>query len=215
MNTHTNATRILCYGDSNTWGRSGQSTERYPTSVRWTTLLQQKLGQEFEVIEEGLRSRTTNLDDSDPEFPGRNGMTYLRPCLESHSPLNIVILWLGTNDLKTKFDRRPEEVVAALEQMVFEVQNAAYARNHNKPKILLISSPLVKEEVLQPKSQFEGAGEKSKQLAPLIEELARKTQAGFLNLALHVEAGDFDGVHLDPDSHSKVAELMYGEVTRL
>src|SRR5258708_3847860 len=188
MNTDTRAIRILCYGDSNTWGRSGENTTRYPVNVRWTGILQEKLGYGFEVIEEGLRSRTTNLDDDDPQFPGRNGLTYLRPCLESQHPLDLVVLWLGTNDLKVKFNRNSTEVAAALEELVSEIKDA---------KILLISPPIVKEHVLKPKSQFVGAGEKSRQLAILIEKLAQKTGCLFLDIALLVEPGDFDGVHLE------------------
>ena len=47
--------QILCFGDSNTWGYDGESRERLPWGVRWTSLLQEKLNkEEYRVIEEGL-----------------------------------------------------------------------------------------------------------------------------------------------------------------
>lgn len=215
MNVNKNAIRILCYGDSNTWGRSGQDTKRYPVNVRWTGLLQEKLGASFEIIEEGLRSRTTDLDDDDPQFPGRNGLTYLRPCLESHNPLDVVVLWLGTNDLKSKFHRGAEDIAKALEILIEEIKSIAFSNNEQSARILLISPPVVKEEVLKPKSQFAGAGNKSKKLSLLIKNLSEKTGCDFLDLANHVEPGDFDGVHLEVEAHTVVAEKICEEIKKI
>jgi len=203
MNTNPRAIRILCYGDSNVWGRSGKETTRYSANIRWTSTLQEKLGSDFEVIEEGLRSRTTNLDDDDPQFPGRNGLTYLRPCLESQGPLDLVVLWLGTNDLKTKFNRSASDVALALEDLISVI----------KPiPVLLVSPPLIKEHVLKPKSQFIGAGEKSRELAPELGKLAQKTGSDFLDMSQLVQPGDFDGVHLEPESHPIVAQAIYEKI---
>ncbi|MBP9819506.1 acylhydrolase [Candidatus Woesebacteria bacterium] len=208
MNIKLQATRVLCYGDSNTWGRSGASVDRYTVGVRWTSLLQAKLGNDFEVIEEGLRSRTTDIDDDDPQFPGRNGLAYLRPCLESHNPVDVVILWLGTNDFKTKFNREAKDVAEALKTLITEVKNVASSKKNQLPKIILVSPPLIKEEVLKPHSQFAGAGRKSKELAPLIKNLAEETGCEFVNLS-SIEPGDFDGVHLEPEAHQSVANELY------
>lgn len=105
MNTNVNAKRVLCFGDSNTWGYIPASGKRHPVGIRWTTLLQEKLGSDFEVIEEGLNSRTTDMND--PKHVGKNGLAYLRPCLETHDPIDLIILMLGTNDMKERFNREP------------------------------------------------------------------------------------------------------------
>jgi lysophospholipase L1-like esterase len=215
MNVNKNAIRILCYGDSNTWGRSGQDTRRYPVDVRWTGLLQEKLGSSFEIIEEGLRSRTTDLDDDDPQFPGRNGLTYLRPCLESHNPLDIVVLWLGTNDLKSKFHRSAEDITKALEILIEEIKLIARSDDGRTAKILLISPPIIKEEVLKTTSQFAGAGNKSKEFSSLIKKLSEKSDCAFLDLAEHVEPGDFDGVHLEAEAHVVVAEKIHEGIKKI
>lgn len=93
---------VLCYGDSNTWGFDPATRTRYPPRVRWTGVLAEQLGGDVRVIEEGLNGRTTRWDD--PIEPSRNGLTYLRPCVESHQPLDLIIVMLGTNDLERRFD---------------------------------------------------------------------------------------------------------------
>ncbi len=90
--------RILCYGDSNTWGYDAAADDRFPEEVRWTGVLQQLLGEGFRVIEEGQPGRTTVWDDPIEEH--RNGKTALYSVLESQSPVDLVVLMLGTNDLK-------------------------------------------------------------------------------------------------------------------
>jgi lysophospholipase L1-like esterase len=215
MNTNPSAIRILCFGDSNTWGRSGASVDRYPANIRWTGLLQQKLGDNYEIIEEGVRSRTTNLDDDDPNFPGRNGLTYLRPCLASHQPLDIVILWLGTNDLKEKFNRSAIEVANALAELITFIKNMSNTRQGTPSKIIVVSPPLVKEGVLKPKTTFGGAGEKAKMLAGLYRQLAEKEGCSFVDLSQEVVPGEFDGVHLEPDEHPRVADILYEKIQEL
>ena len=97
---------ILCYGDSNTWGYNPSTKERYDRYERWTGILQFTLGDEYHVIEEGLNGRTTVWDEP-IEGEYKNGKTYLVSCLESHKPLDLVIIMLGTNDLKKRFSVTP------------------------------------------------------------------------------------------------------------
>ena len=103
------AKRILCFGDSLTWGwvpvADGMPTERYPRKDRWPGALADKLGSDYLVLEEGLSARTTNIDD--PTDPRLNGSKYLPASLASHLPLDLVILMLGTNDTKAYFGRTP------------------------------------------------------------------------------------------------------------
>ena len=97
MNTNPKAKRILCFGDSNTWGYiPGTKHNRYPADIRWTGVLQQLLGSEFEIIEEALNSRGITKGDSRPGKEGRVGMEYILPCLDSHDPLYYVIVMLGS-----------------------------------------------------------------------------------------------------------------------
>ena len=93
--------RILCIGDSNTWGYIPGSGERYEKNVRWTGKLAQMLGENYEVIEEGMNGRTTAFTDKIE--PGTAALDYLYPCLISQFPLDYIIVMLGTNDTKTRY----------------------------------------------------------------------------------------------------------------
>ena len=212
MNTNPQALRILCFGDSNVWGRSGKSIERYPVNIRWTGILQKKLGNAYEIIEEGIRSRLTDFDDDDPQFQGRNGLAYLRPCLESHNPLDIVILWFGTNNFKTRFNQDAPMVARSIGDMVDVVKTVAHTQQHATPRVILISPPVVIEKYLPINNQFAGAGEKSKHLGKYVEKIAKLSGCDFIDIAQFVHAGDADGVHLEPDQHAIVADIMYRKI---
>ena len=92
---------ILCYGDSNTWGYDPVNACRYDRNIRWPGVLQKELGQAYYVKEEGLCGRTTVWDD--PVEGHKNGLKQLTPILHSHCPLDLVVIMLGTNDLKMRY----------------------------------------------------------------------------------------------------------------
>lgn len=209
MNTNSNAIRILCYGDSNTWGRI-PGGERYPTTIRWTALLQNSLGTDYEIIEEGLVKRTTNIDD--PEFPGKNGKTYLIPCLETHNPIDMVLLFLGTNDLKEKFDRTPSQIAKGLEELVILIKQYAKTNKQKVPEIVILSPFLADDTVQVAQEQFKGAGVKSKQLANEYKAVAEINNCYFLDLAEHVVPSSIDGIHLSPEDHKKVAVTIEAKI---
>ncbi|QQS39408.1 SGNH/GDSL hydrolase family protein [Candidatus Woesebacteria bacterium] len=208
MNILPNATRILCFGDSNTWGYIPASGKRYPVGVRWTSLLQEKLGNDFEIIEEGLNSRATDIDD--PKHIGKNGLTYFRPCLETHHPIDLIILMLGTNDMKERFNRTPERITKGVENLLLSVKEFIEEEETIMPKIVVVSPPLVDEEVEGVKEKYLGAGEKSKHLGSLYEVIAKKYNCEFIDIAKLVSPSKKDGYHLEPEDHKKIADYFYG-----
>ena len=108
---------LVCFGDSNTWGYvPGSDGERHPRDVRWPNQLQHLLGDEWEVIAEGLNGRTATVDRPDSE--GRNGLPYLLPCLHSHAPVDLVVIYLGTNDVNFVDDDRVARCVGRLVEVV-------------------------------------------------------------------------------------------------
>ena len=117
--------RILCYGDSNTWGYDPATQERFDRATRWTGVLRTTLGDGYEILEEGLNGRTTVWDD--PIEGYKNGHTYLVPCLETHRPVDLVVLMLGTNDLKKRF-RRLESRMPQPGRCHHPAQSAEHAR---------------------------------------------------------------------------------------
>ena len=115
--------RILCYGDSNTFGsRPDGLGQRYTDEVRWSGVLQERLGAEFQVIVEGLPGRTTVWDD--PIEPYRNGSAYLMPCLLSQAPLDVVVLLLGTNDLKQRFSATAQDIASGAGRLIGMIQQS-------------------------------------------------------------------------------------------
>ena len=129
---------ILCYGDSNTWGYDPETGERFPEDVRWPGVLRTKLGDDYRVIEEGLSGRTTVWDDP-IEGVHKNGRTYLGPCLESHKPVDLVTLMLGTNDLKTRFGSSASDIAQGAAQLSEMVSRSGCGPGGGAPVVLLIS----------------------------------------------------------------------------
>lgn len=206
MNINPNAKRILCYGDSNTWGDPPDSDVRYPINIRWTGILQKRLGNEFEIIEEGLCGRTTVIDD--PKEEGRNGKTYLKPCLETQKPLDLIILMLGTNDLKERFNFTVEEIAKNIEQLVIIIKEIGKTNDKKAPKILLISPAWVNQHADNPVENMKGVEKKSKQFAKYFREIAERQNCNFLDVAQYIQPSKKDGCHLDSESHAKIAEVL-------
>lgn len=213
MNIQPTAKRILCFGDSNTWGYIPASGKRYPVGVRWTSLLQEKLGDKYEIVEEGLNSRTTDVDD--PKHIGKNGLTYFRPCLETHDPIDLIILMLGTNDMKERFNRTPEHIAEGVENLLMAVKVFVEEEETKMPKILVISPPLVDEEIEGVKEKYLGAGEKSKQLASLYEAIAKKYDCEFVDIAKVVSPSKKDGYHLEPEDHKKISDYFHSLILEI
>ena len=208
---------ILCYGDSNTWGFVADSIdfdtfymERFARAVRWTGLLQQHLGDQYYVIEEGLNGRTTNVDYKD--FPGRNGKMYLLPCLYSHAPLDLVVLFLGANDLKKEFNRSAEEIATGVEDLIQTIQSTNYGNDmRSVPNILLIEYPVLTNESYRDINDdliFKGGIERTKAMAALYKKLAEQYGCEYLETVDVIQLTDIDGIHFDETAHRVFAELL-------
>ena len=142
--------RILCYGDSNTWGYiSGSDHQRYGDDERWTKKLAKLLGDDFEVIEEGLNSRTLISEDERPGKEGKNGYEYLMPCLDTHDPIDLVILMLGTNELKAAYNKTAKEIGEMLEEYFVKVILERKSQTGNRYPRLLIVAPAVINEITE------------------------------------------------------------------
>jgi lysophospholipase L1-like esterase len=208
---------ILCYGDSNTWGYVPGSGARYARHQRWTGVLQRTLGGDFIVIEEGLNSRTTVLED--PTKPFKNGKDYLVPCLDSHAPLDLVILMLGTNDLKHRFGMSASDIGANIATLLGLVKQSACSCSGGARRVLLMAPPPVGK--LTPVGStnfpeiFRGAEEKSKALGQIYRKIAQEAGAAFLDTCEIIVSSDVDGIHFDVDEHRKLGEVVASRVKQL
>lgn len=217
MYTNPNAVKILCYGDSNTWGQKPDKSGRYASNVRWPGALQELLGNNYYVIEEGLGSRTTDLEYA--KKPGRNGKTYLQPCLESHSPVDIVVIMLGTNDLKIEFDRSAKEIANALAGLAEMTKTIAKNPAGQSPHVILVSPITVNDEAPHFAELYTGyydnqAAINSKELGTIIKEAAEAHGCHFIDAASVAHAGE-DGLHFAKSSHPELGKAIAQEIKKI
>jgi lysophospholipase L1-like esterase len=189
---------VLCFGDSNTWGFVPGSGARYGLDVRWPGVLRQQLGPEYWVIEEGLNGRTTVWDD--PEGPGRNGQLYLPPCLQTHRPLDAVILFLGLNDLKTKFDTTPARIADGVSTLLGIIRQSGAGVGGARPRTLVMSPPRI-GKLTGYAAMFDGAQANSARLAGCLAAVAQQDGCEFFDTAELIATSDIDGIHLEESAH--------------
>ena len=201
--------RVLCFGDSNTFGHNPVDGTRLPYDQRWTGILAGLLGADWQVIEEGLCGRTTTMDD--PSGYGLNGLTYLEPCLLSHFPLDLVIIMLGTNDLQVVHPCIPATVALSVRRVVARAKEVIRSGG-GKTKVLLISPIYIGDTSVNEyfKELFPvGLSDvRSRQLAPLFQQVAQMENCLFLDAAKVAKASAIDGLHMDPENHKKLAQAI-------
>lgn len=213
MNVNANAVTVLAYGDSNTYGQKPDRSGRFDSSKRWPGVLQSHLGEGYYVIEEGLGGRTTDLEHPNPNKPNRNGLTYFAACLESQSPLDVVIVMLGTNDFKVAYNRTVQDIANALKKYI-DCIDATYIDPSKKPKVLLVSPPSINDNAPQfytsmptPGAYDQSSVQKSHELALCIKKLADNTGSYFFDSAQVAQAGE-DGIHITVLSHSRLGKSI-------
>ena len=188
---------VLCFGDSNTYGSvPGELGGRFGWDVRWPGVLARELGAGWRIVEEGLPGRTTVFDD--PIVPYRRGADYLPPCLASHAPLDVVVIFLGTNDLKARFSAGPADIAAGVGVLAQTASAAA-------PRVLVLGLPRL-GPALDP--EFAGAEEKAPGLGRFLAEEAAAVGVDLLDLAEVVAYSELDGIHLDADGHAAIGAAV-------
>jgi lysophospholipase L1-like esterase len=211
MNTNPNAKRILCFGDSNTWGYiPGTKHNRYPADVRWAGVLQNLLGQEYEIIEEALNSRGIMKGDRRPGKEGRIAMEYILPCLDSHDPLDYVIVMLGSNELKAEFNLPAIDIGENLRHLVETIQNRNSQFRDTKPQIIIVVPPTMNEQTQYSlkENKYVGAHDKSVEMKKIFAQIAQETNCAIVDVQDELVTGE-DGVHLLPESHEVLAKALF------
>ena len=216
-----NQKSILCFGDSNTWGFVPGAfdpntfyMERYPRDIRWPGVMEKALGINYHVIEEGLNGRTTNVEY--PDIEGRSGTSYILPCLYSHSPLDIVIIQLGINDLKIIFDREIETITNGISEIIDKIQATTFGPDmRSAPQILILSPPALAHEGYKDvdnKLIFIGGMKKSFQFHDYYSKLANDKECHYYDLSSKVEYSQLDGLHLDEKGHKRSGALIASKI---
>ncbi len=205
---------ILCFGDSNTFGKDNKGS-RLPRNIRWTGLAQQRLGEDYYLIEDGLSGRTTIWDD--PLKLGRCGLITLPISLLTHRPLDLIILSLGTNDVKRYFSVTPQDIADGMEQLVRLIQKTPKISEGKRPPEILIFAPApVGERISRSHSleYDEPSRSKSQQLGELYRQVAQVRNCHFLNGGDYTAVGA-DQLHLDEEGHSKIAEAIAEKIREI
>ena len=208
---------ILCYGDSNTYGtppmRAPYTLGRFGKEERWPGVLQARLGADWSVVEEALPGRTTVHDDP-IEGAHKNGLTYLRPCLESHRPIDLLLVMLGTNDLKARFSVTPADIAWSIARLCETALACAAGPDGGNPQLMLVA-PVPIEETGFLGEIFVGGAEKSRRLAPLYEQIAARFSAAFVDAGGVAQCSPIDGVHFEADQHRRIGEAVATAVLAL
>jgi len=198
---------ILCFGDSNTWGADPLGGPRFDRATRWPGILLAELGEEYHVVEEGLCGRTTVWDD--PIEGDKNGLKQIVPILKSHMPLDLLIIFLGTNDLKNRFSVSALDVADSVAMLVETARNAFRGFDGESPRILVICpppfAPLAETKF---KDMFVGGEETSHQLASAFRCLCAEKNIPMINAGEIVHSSLIDGIHIEPAEHAKLGKAI-------
>lgn len=204
---------ILCFGDSNTWGYDAASGGRFPYEVRWPGQLQCSLADEARVIEEGLNGRTTVFDE--PFRDGRNGSKFLAILMESHAPLDILIIALGANDLKPVYSASGYDSALGIQRLINIAKQSPAWADTSKPEVLLVLPTRFGNLNPNTAERFAGGTEK---FSLFLSEYARVAQEAGIHI---LDSNDYimtcsdDGVHLDGENHGKLAAAISEKVVQI
>lgn len=208
--------RVLCFGDSNTHGtapmRDAADVVRFDAATRWPGVLKQALGAEVEIVEEGHPGRTTVHDDP-VEGAHKNGRSHLRALLESHWPLDLVIIMLGTNDLKSRHAVSAYDIASSVGALIDLIRSTPM-RGRPQPKILVLVPPPILEAGWLAE-MFAGGAAKSKAFSEHFAKMAKAHDVACLDLAPLAQSSPIDGVHFDEATHKAIGQAVYQAVKPL
>ena len=193
--------RILCYGDSNTWGYHPERLHlRYSKRIRYPMYLQKLLGKDYIVIEEGQNARTIANDDPFYFTSVYNGKKHFLKCFQSHEPVDVLVLFLGSNDMKDYFDFDSYTAANALSELYID----KIKEISPKTKIIIVIPKEIENTTF---AGLKGAKEKSKGFEKAYEELANKYNLDFVPNSLLTVGSD--GLHLTKQAHENIARAIY------
>lgn len=207
--------KILCYGDSNTWGFIPGTGRRYPANIRWTGVLAELLGPEYEIIEDGISGRTTVWDD--PLAPCRNGLEGLGYSLLRAKPLDLVVLMLGTNDLYHTnafgyyrgLSRVARRIMGA--QEYYHDSSPVFS---DRPRLLLVSPVTMHPNIgqIRPELDLGGRYGDSCQFAAYTKQLAEELNVPWVDASAWANVSEADGLHLTPEGHLALGNILADKI---
>lgn len=202
-------TLVLCFGDSNTHGTPPMQVEgeyrRFGADLRWPTRMARALG--WDLVEEGLPGRTAQWGDA-VMGPIMNGIDGLKSALQSHGPIDWLVIMLGTNDAKARFGASPELITGGIAALLDIAQSPEMQARHGGFRVLLVCPPPVMEGVGPIANQFYGAHRRGGDLPTLYKALSEVRGVAFLDAGQVIQVSAQDGVHFDAENHALLAEAV-------
>lgn len=206
---------IVCFGDSNTHGYCAYTGGRFDETERWCCLLQEKLGEGYRVVEEGLSGRTTSFPD--PIHEGLSGLDYIYPCLMSHEPVDLLVIMLGTNDTKERFGASAACIALGLKRLLDKAAATAGCWREGRANILIVTPQNIDvryQETEVAATMGRGCAEKSDGLASEFARLAQTAGCHYLdaNRAVTAPPNDIDYMHLSAEGHRQLADALAAKI---
>lgn len=208
---------ILCFGDSNTWGYDPSTQTRFSKDIRWTGVLQQLLGSKYNIIEEGLNGRTTNVNEKQDHGlgyfrPFRSAMDLLSVLIETNSPLDLIVVMLGTNDLKTNFNQSSEMIAKNMRLVCESIINNDYFQSKS---IILVSPSHINEESPNLLDSFIGTTQASQSFSNSYRKISDDLNLYFVDASESVKTNKIDGLHWDSKQHSDFANSLFNKIIKV
>ena len=194
--------KIVCYGDSNTFGYSPKDGSRFDENIRWTSILQKKLGNDYKVINEGMCDRTGFVNN--PKGKLFSSPKHFPIFITESENIDIFILWIGTNDLQFQYNISIEAIENGLESLIKLAKTKA-------KQILIIPPVILSEKILDGAFNYqfdETSIVKSKEVGVVYQKLANVYDCEYFDVNEFVKPSDFDGLHYDENSHKIIAEKL-------
>ena len=203
--------KIVCYGDSNTWGYNPETGLRHEKS--YTTFLQEALPTDT-IINEGLNGRTTVYDD--PYDENRNGKKDIQRCIKTHLPIDVLVIMLGSNDAKRMFHTTPLSFQRSIRTLLYKAMDKdLYRSGYKEPnKILVVSPPRMHPDYVNNYDTLISFGKEGYEVLESASQVIKETiekieyDIDFLDTSNICMGDPLDGIHLDQDNHEKLAKAI-------
>lgn len=223
---HADPVRVLVYGDSNSWGwipsAQGAPTQRHPARSRWPDVMAQALGEGFDVDVDALSGRTVDVGYAEPvgALPGEafNGRRALPSALAAALPVDVLVIMLGTNDLRPSLSRTPEDIAGSLRRLVEEIPTyqAGVLTTYTAPQVLVVAPPPLGDVSRTPiRGVMAGAEANSSRLGEAIAAAFQGSRARVFNAGAVITTDGIDGVHFSAAAHQRLGSALANEVRAL